>query len=156
MGELLVRGAEERDIKEMAALDQICFAAPWSEESFAHEILKNKLAYYIVAEIDGHLVGYVGSWLIVDEGHITNVAVHPDFRKKGIAKAMMVVLLDGSAEVGINSHTLEVRPSNEAALTLYGGFGFQEDGLRKGYYEDNGEDALILWRRHQTKILNDC
>lgn len=146
MSDLVIRKAEGRDVKGMAALDQICFTIPWSEESFSHEILKNNLAFYIVAETEQRLIGYVGAWMILDEGHITNVAVHPDFRKRGIGKAMLSVFLECSAEMGVGSHTLEVRPSNEAALNLYGQFGFQKAGIRKGYYEDNGEDALILWR----------
>ncbi|WP_206458635.1 ribosomal protein S18-alanine N-acetyltransferase [Anaerovorax sp. IOR16] len=153
MNELLIRKAEERDIKEMAELDQMCFAMPWSEESFYDEIVKNELAFYIVAEIEKKVVGYVGSWMILDEGHITHVAVHPGYRKKGIGHAMLSLLFDHCEKNGIFSHTLEVRPSNQAALTLYGQFGFKEAGRRKAYYENNGEDALILWRRAEDILL---
>ncbi len=153
MNELLIRKAEERDIKEMTQLDQMCFAMPWSEESFYDEIVKNELAYYVVAEIGQKVVGYVGSWMILDEGHITHVAVHPGFRKKGIGHAMLSRLFEYCEEHGVVSHTLEVRPSNQAALTLYGQFGFQEAGRRKAYYENNGEDALILWRRAENIFL---
>lgn len=146
MGDLVIRRAEPKDIKAMAALDTVCFAAPWSEESFRQEIENNNLALYLVGEVDGILAGYAGIWAIVDEGHITNVAVHPDFRRCGVAKAMMEVLIQSCAEEGIFRQTLEVRPSNEAALALYEGFGFRIEGRRKGYYEDNGEDALIMWR----------
>lgn len=146
MSELLIRRAEPRDVKGMAELDVLCFAAPWSEESFRQEVSENNLALYLAAEIEGELVGYAGIWAIIDEGHITNVAVHPNHRRRGIAKALMEVLIASCEEEGLVRQTLEVRPSNEAALRLYESYGFQEAGRRKGYYEDNGEDALIMWR----------
>ena len=95
---------------------------------------------------DPEIMGYVGLWLIAGEGHITNVAVHPDHRRGGVAKVLLKLILDACEEQGIKDVTLEVRPSNEAALGLYRGFGFKEEGRRPKYYE-NGEDALILWRR---------
>lgn len=147
--DLIVRLAEERDIIPMAEMDILCFSAPWSEESFRKEITENHLAFYIVAEISGRMVGYAGLWGIVDEGHITNVAVHPDFRRKGIGEALITVLLSHTRENGILSHTLEVRASNEAAISLYSKFGFEPAGLRKKYYEDNGEDAIIMWRTEE-------
>ena len=148
--DLIVRLAEERDIIPMAQMDILCFSAPWSEESFRKEITENRLAFYIVAEISGRMVGYAGLWGIVDEGHITNVAVHPDFRRKGIGEALITVLLSHTRENGILSHTLEVRASNEAAISLYSKFGFKPAGLRKNYYEDNGEDAIIMWRTEES------
>lgn len=147
MNEIMIRRAEERDILPMALLDTLCFAAPWSEESFRQEVMENDLALYLVAETAGVVVGYAGVWAILDEGHITNVAVHPDHRRRGVARALLDVLIKSCEEEGIGCQTLEVRPSNQAALALYAGFGFQPEGRRKGYYEDNGEDALIMWRR---------
>ena len=145
--DLIVRQAEERDIKPMAEMDVLCFTAPWSEDSFAKEIRENHLAFYIVAETQGRMVGYAGLWRIIDEGLITNVAVHPDFRRRGVGEALVSVLLTHTMENGITDHTLEVRVSNEAAISLYTKFGFEPAGLRKNYYEDNGEDAIIMWRR---------
>ena len=147
--DLIVRQAEERDIKPMAEMDILCFSAPWSEESFEKEIMENRMAFYIIAEIDDRMVGYAGLWCIVDEGHITNVAVHPDFRRKGIGEAMLSVMLDHTVKNGILSHTLEVRASNAPAISLYSKFGFEPAGIRKNYYEDNGEDAIIMWRTQQ-------
>lgn len=144
---LIIRQAEEKDIKPMAEMDILCFSAPWSEDSFESEIKENHLAFYIVAEIDERMVGYAGLWRIVDEGHITNVAVHPDFRRKGIGEALVSVLLEHTIKNGITSHTLEVRVSNNPAISLYTKFGFEPAGLRKNYYEDNGEDAIIMWRK---------
>ncbi len=144
---LIVRQAEEKDIKPMAEMDILCFTAPWSEDSFRKEIEENPLAFYIVAEIDDRMVGYAGLWCIVDEGHITNVAIHPLFRRKGIGEALVSVLLEHTAQNGIRSYTLEVRVSNAPAISLYSKFGFESAGLRKNYYEDNGEDAIIMWRK---------
>jgi len=150
--DLIVRLAEERDVRPMAEMDILCFSAPWSEESFRKEITENRLAYYIVAEISGRMVGYAGLWSIVDEGHITNVAVHPDFRRKRIGEALITVLLNHTLENGILSHTLEVRASNDPAISLYTKFGFEPAGLRKNYYEDNGEDAIIMWRTEKFQF----
>lgn len=144
--DLVIRQAEERDIIPMAALDRLCFSMPWSEASFAHEIKENHLAFYLVAEIGEELVGYAGMWLVVDEGHITNVATHPDYRKKGIASAMVTLLIETTKKEGILSHTLEVRASNQNAIDLYAKLGFEAIGIRKNYYEDNHEDAIIMWR----------
>jgi ribosomal-protein-alanine N-acetyltransferase len=145
--DLVVRQAEIRDIKPMAEMDALCFSTPWSERSFDKEIRENRLAFYIVAEIGSRLVGYAGLWCVEDEGHITNVAVHPDFRRRGIGEALISVLLSHTIKNGIRSHTLEVRASNDAAISLYEKFGFEPAGRRKTYYEDNGEDAIIMWRK---------
>lgn len=146
MRELIIRKAEKKDIKEVAALDRLCFSMPWSEETIRQEIMENNIALYIVAEIEGKVVGYAGMWLIVDEGHITNVAVHPVFRRKHIGQGIVSVLLAHSEEAGTKRQTLEVRKSNNAAIELYSKFDFLPVGIRKEYYEDNGEDALIMWR----------
>lgn len=146
MDSLIIRKAETKDIKEMAALDLVCFSAPWSEEAFRQELEENNLAFYVVAELKEKVVGYAGLWAILDEGHITNVAVSPEHRKRGIGRAVVEVLVDATEQAGLNSFTLEVRTSNITAQNLYKKFGFIEAGLRKGYYEDNGEDALIMWR----------
>ncbi|MDD3168499.1 MAG: ribosomal protein S18-alanine N-acetyltransferase [Eubacteriales bacterium] len=148
--DLIIRQAEEKDIKPMAEMDILCFAAPWSEQSFQQEIKENRLAFYIVAEIEDRMVGYAGLWSVVDEGHITNVAVHPAYRRRGIGEALVSVLLAHTVKIGILSHTLEVRASNKPAILLYTKFGFQPAGLRKNYYEDNGEDAIIMWRKEPS------
>lgn len=146
---ICIRKAGAQDVATLAQLDARCFAAPWSQASFEEDVVKNPLAFYLVAETEGgEIAGYAGVWLIVGEGHITNVAVSPDYRCRGIATAVLQQLFYlCESQYGIESFTLEVRPSNEPALKLYRNFGFQEAGRRKGYYEDNGEDALIMWRR---------
>lgn len=92
------------------------------------------------------LIGYIGVWSIADEGHINNVAVLPKYRRMHVGTILLNTMINATEEAGIVSHTLEVRASNEAAQSLYGRFGFKESGRRKGYYEDNGEDAIIMWR----------
>ena len=144
MEELVFRTAQERDVAAIETLERQCFAVPWSYESLYHDVMKNRLASYIVAEADGVLCGYVGIWKIVDEGHITNVAVSPDYRRRHIARAMLEALIARCGQNGITSYTLEVRVGNEPAIKLYEGLGFTAAGLRKGYYEDNGEDALFM------------
>ena len=142
----VIRAAVPADAQQMAALDRICFTVPWSLESFEQELTVNDKAIYIVAEIDGQLAGYAGMWQILDEGHITNVAVSPEHRRQGIAAAVLTALIAEGGRRGIRAFTLEVRASNVAAQELYRGFGFQTAGIRPGYYEDNKEAALIMWR----------
>ena len=91
------------------------------------------------------VVGYAGMWKIQDEGHITNIAVHPEFRGVHIGKALMSQLINEARSLGVNSMTLEVRKSNIIARNLYESFGFKEAGVRKGYYADNKEDAIVMW-----------
>lgn len=147
MAELIVRGARAEDAVQMAELEKICFASPWSYESLLYDITENHLAAYLVAEVEGKIAGYVGIWTIVDEGHITNVAVAPEFRRKHVGSCLISNLIQVTEQAGITSHTLEVRAGNEPAKGLYRKFGFVPEGIRKGYYEDNGEDAIIMWRK---------
>lgn len=143
---LIVRQARENDISAIEALEKQCFVSPWSYESLYHDIIENKLAFYLAAEIDGEVCGYVGVWKILDEGHITNVAVSHEYRRRHIATAMLGVLLEVLRDNDVRRCTLEVRRGNEAAKKLYASLGFEEAGIRKGYYEDNGEDAIIMWK----------
>lgn len=140
----IIKIMEAADITNVVEVETKSFEIPWSKESFENE-LKNKLALYLVAKVDEKAVGYIGVWKIFDEGHITNVAVHPDFRGRGLAKALISELLSLCRKDGINSFTLEVRESNIVAQNLYKSFGFVECGKRKAYYSDNNEDAIIMW-----------
>nr|WP_122011904.1 ribosomal protein S18-alanine N-acetyltransferase [Maliibacterium massiliense] len=134
------------DLDAINALEQRCFSVPWSRHAFEQE-LENPAACYVVAHLAGRVVGYAGVWIIVDEGHITNVAVHPGFRAQGIGRALVAELIARAQARGAAAMTLEVRPSNTYARRLYEHFGFVGVGVRPGYYEDNHEDALIMWRR---------
>ena len=146
MIDLILRQGEIRDAFEMAEIEKICFSEPWSEESIIDDIEHSERSFYIVAEIDSHIVGYIGCWKIFDEGHITNVAVRPEFRRKHIAENLINVMVSVTEDEDITSWTLEVRESNEPAKSLYRKLGFSEAGIRKGYYRDTNEDAIIMWK----------
>ncbi len=141
---------EERHLDAVSALERLCFAAPWTKTMFEDDVVRNPLSRYLVlldrADPE-QVVAYAGYWKIFDEGHITNVAVHPAWRRQGVGTYLMRLLIDLAAAEGIRDMTLEVRPSNEAARALYRRMGFAAEGRRPHYYADNGEDALILWRR---------
>ena len=130
-------------VVQVAELEKLCFPDPWSEKSIASE-LSNKLALWLVAEEDGWVAGYIGSQTVPDESDMMNVAVHPDYRRRGIAEALVVALCDALREQGSVSLTLEVRASNEPAKALYQKLGFEQVGRRPNYYRNPKEDALIL------------
>ena len=150
MPDLLIRQAVPSDAEGIFEIEKACFPDPWSLESIAFELTENPHAFYIVADLGGKLAGYAGLWWIVDEGHITNVAVLPEYRGMHVGMGIMTVLIDHTSREGIQHHTLEVRPSNEAAINLYEKMGFQVEGRRKKYYKNNGEDALIMWRHEEA------
>lgn len=137
---------ERQDINQVLEIENVCFPVPWSRDSFLSEI-RNPLAQYLVAEEDFVLQGYAGVWLIFDEGHITNVAVHPRARGKRIGEMLLTNTIAFVSAHGAVTITLEVRTSNDSAQSLYRRMGFEEVGLRKGYYTDNGEDALIMTKK---------
>lgn len=143
---------EVRHIPQVCELEEICFASPWNERMFTDELEKNPLSRYVVLldrEKPGRVVAYAGYWKIFDEGHITNVAVRPEWRGKKAGTYLMNQLMQLAAAEGIGAMTLEVRKSNDVAQALYRKLGFREEGVRKKYYEDNGEDALIMWYRRE-------
>ncbi len=135
-------------VDAILSIERVSFPLPWSRETFLFEILLNELGVYVVALSDELAVGYGGMWLVADEGHITNIAVNPAFRRRGIGQQILQELIRRAVQNGINRMTLEVRPSNIAARKLYHKFGFVEKGLRKRYYQDNNEDAIIMWLEH--------
>ena len=130
-------------VAQIAELEKICFSDPWSERSIASE-LDNKLAFWLVATEGENVAGYIGSQTVMDETDMMNVAVHPDFRRRGIAEALVNGLVDGLKTQGSHCLTLEVRASNAPAIALYEKLGFSEIGRRKNYYRNPREDALIL------------
>ena len=130
-------------VAQVAALEAICFADPWSEKSVASE-LTNPLSLWLVALDDDRVAGYVGSQSVMGESDMMNVAVHPDYRRQGIAEKLCLSLVEALSGKGNHSLTLEVRASNAPAKALYEKLGFQQVGLRKNYYRNPREDALIL------------
>ena len=130
-------------VPQIAELEKLCFKDPWSENSIASE-LDNRLAFWLVALEDEHVIGYVGSQTVLGETDMMNIAIHPDYRKCGIATQLICALIQGLTEQGSHSLMLEVRASNEPAKNLYIKLGFETVGIRKNYYRNPREDALIL------------
>lgn len=126
-------------------VEKLAFSTPWSKEAFLQEVTENPRAFYLVVLDGDRVIAYAGSWIILDECHITNVAVHPEFRRQKIAIRLMEILREAVKLRGVLGITLEVRVSNLSAQNLYKQLGFVEQGVRKGYYTDNNEDALIMW-----------
>ena len=145
MQKIVIENMTIDDIDNVLEVEKDCFSIPWSRESFLREITNNEIALYLVAKIENKAVGYIGVWKIINEGHITNVAVHSKYRKLGIGNELVSMLLSLCREDGIDAFTLEVRRSNTIAQNLYKKYGFVESGVRKGYYQDNREDAIIMW-----------
>jgi ribosomal-protein-alanine N-acetyltransferase len=133
----------EEHVPQVAALEAICFRDPWSEASVRSE-LTNPLSLWLVATENDMVAGYVGSQTVLDESDMMNVAVHPDHRRRGIAESLVTALCDSLKQKGSSSLTLEVRSSNLGAIALYEKLGFTQVGLRKNYYRNPKEDALIL------------
>ena len=130
-------------VAPIAQLEKVCFSDPWSEKSVASE-LENELSLWLVAEEDGQVCGYVGSQTVLGETDMMNVAVHPDFRRRGIAEALVNALVEALKAKGSHCLTLEVRASNSPARALYEKLGFSRIGTRKNYYRNPKEDGLIL------------
>ena len=147
MGEttqLKFRRMTQDDVDAVAALEEKSFAMPWSRESFWRE-MKNELAEYIVCELDGKIVAYAGAWVSFNQAEVMSIAVEPEYRGQGIGTILFGELIKAVKLRGATAITLEVRPSNTAAIKLYESFKLRSVGRRKGYYLDNGEDALIMW-----------
>jgi ribosomal-protein-alanine N-acetyltransferase len=146
MNNFIVKPFTEEYIDRVTQIDKLSFTIPWSRESFLRELENNNNANYIVLFKDDILIAYAGIWLILDEGHITNVAVHPNYRMQGAGTCLMNSLIEICHNNNITSMTLEVRKSNVEALKLYKKYNFAQEGLRKFYYADNNEDAIIMWK----------
>ncbi len=135
------------DLEEVIAIEEVSFPTPWSRDSFRYELLENQRAVYLVARNEfGRVVGYVGMWVIFDEGHITNLATHPTYRHQGVGRLLMEELFEVARAHGVKYLTLEVRRSNLNAQELYQKTGFVHMGVRRKYYLDNNEDAFIMWK----------
>jgi len=139
------RFMREEDIDQVIEVEHASFTTPWSREAFFNEIHNNKFAVYIVLEENDKIIGYCGTWIVIDEAHVTNIAILPEYRGKKLGEALLGNLISTAREMGARSMTLEVRVTNHVAQSLYRKFGFQNGGIRKNYYSDNQEDALIMW-----------
>ena len=134
----------QTDAEEIAAIEEMTFAMAWSRKDFWAEAI-NTNAVYVVGIVENKIVAYAGAWISFEEAQVTNVAVHPDYRGQGFGMKLFARLIAEVKKRGVTAITLEVRPSNEAAIRLYEKFGLKSVGRRKHYYIDNDEDALIMW-----------
>ena len=144
MSKWTIRRMTVEDLDPVVAIEQATFAHPWTRADYEGELTRNVAARYLGAELDGEVVGFAGAWIILDESHITNIAVAEKYRRKGIGGAMTAALLQYLSNLGAAYATLEVRESNLAAQHMYEKLGFVRVGRRKRYYEDNGEDAFLM------------
>lgn len=141
---MTVRRATIEDAKEIFAIEMECFSVPWSLDSIETELMnEDKKLYYVVEDVNG-VVGYAGSWLVYDEGQITNIAIRPSARRQGFGAKLTSALIEECFKRGMHEIFLEVRISNLSALSLYRQLGFTVKGMRKNYYSEPKEDAYIM------------
>ncbi|HEX6853576.1 MAG TPA: ribosomal protein S18-alanine N-acetyltransferase [Candidatus Polarisedimenticolaceae bacterium] len=134
------------DLDAVLAIERAAFPSPWAREHFLHEIRGNPNAYNPVVRASGRVVAYACTWIVEGTLEINNIAVEPSHRRRGHARALLARAIERAARLGCDRAILEVRPSNEGARRLYASFGFREVGRRPRYYEDNGEDAILMAR----------
>ena len=132
------------DLDEVVTIERASFGMPWSRGAFLYEIEQNRVARCWVLREDERVAAYLCLWEIADELHVTNIAVHPGLRRRGLARRLLCAILEDGRTRRLRAVTLEVRPTNDEARTLYESFGFRVVGRRRGYYYDTGEDALIM------------
>lgn len=142
---LTFRYLNKDDINEILEIEHESFTMPWTKDAFYNELTQNKFAIYIGLEEEGRIIGYSGVWIVIDEAHITNVALLPQYRGRKLGEALMRRVMEISVEMGAKTMTLEVRVSNDIAQSLYRKLGFQNGAIRKNYYTDNQENALVMW-----------
>ena len=145
-GQLLIRPMEERDIAQAARIEAESFSTPWSAEAFRKSLALD-YTIFLTAEWEGRVAGYCGCYVSLEEAEITNVAVKEELRGRGIARALLLELLRQGEARGAKAVLLEVRAGNAPAIRLYEGLGFEREGLRRNFYEQPREDALVMWKR---------
>ena len=153
MAEPFIRRACAADIPQIDEIEKLCFAMPWSEESIRHDMEENVVSRWLVLDDgEGRVLAYAAMWFVLDEAHVCNVAVHPDYRRMGYGRRVFEALCALAQENSMSMMTLEVRRSNLPAQALYHACGFIDVGYRKRYYEDNKEDALIMIREFTYEL----
>lgn len=138
---------EPRHLEEVLEIEKVSFPTPWSRSAYLSEITCNNFAHYFVCLLEGRVIGYFGMWIVIDEAHITTIAVAPEHRGKRVAEKLIRYAADYSKGWGAERLVLEVRVSNFSAQRLYRRMGFEDIGLRKGYYSDSHEDAIVMMKR---------
>jgi ribosomal-protein-alanine N-acetyltransferase len=141
---IVVEPMRLEDVAAVHEIEQLSFRTPWPAYAFEQELRGNRLARYVVARAGERVVGFAGVWLMVDDAHVTTFGVHPEWRRQGIGRQLLVNVAELSSAIGARRMTLEVRAGNEAAQALYHTFGFEIVGRRPRYYTDDGEDALVM------------
>jgi ribosomal-protein-alanine N-acetyltransferase len=143
MGEISFSFLTQNDIEAVLKIEKASFPSPWSRGMFMADLMKKDMAFFIVARLDNRIVGYGGFWLVLDEGHLGNLAVHPEFRRQGIGEKLLNELIKIAKSKKAEMMTLEVRETNQAARQLYEKMGFRVVAIRKKYYVDTDEDAYV-------------
>ena len=147
MAEPFIRPIREEDVSGVCEIEKLCFAMPWSEDSILHDVKENPAACWLILDDgEGRVLAYAGMWFVLDEAHVCNVAVHPECRRMGYGRRIFEALEQLAKDNSMSMMTLEVRRSNLPAQNLYHACGFLDVGYRKRYYEDNKEDALIMYK----------
>lgn len=144
MAEPLIRRAVLGDLDEIYSCEQVCFEDPWSFAMLYDDICETPAALYLVSELDGRIIGYAGTHIVIDESHVTNLCIRPEYRQRGYGRQLLEALMELSRENGAEAVTLEVAVSNRAALRLYLDLGFGIAGIRRNYYAGR-EDAYVMW-----------
>lgn len=153
---ITIRAMTRADVPAVHRVETASFRVPWSKASLLEET-ENHLAHYLVAEVDGRIAGYCGMWVLFDECHITNIAVSPLLRRRGVGKALMLAAMEVGDYFGATAMTLEVRETNTIAQEMYRRLDFERQGFRRRYYADTGEGALLLWNVNiQRTIQNNA
>lgn len=145
MTEMSIRHMEVDDLEEVMRIDRESFSSPWTQAVFMDELRLNKQAVYFVVETKLEIVGYVGMWIVYEDAQITNIAISKRYRGYGIGEKLFGYAIQHAIQQGAERLSLEVRVSNEVAQNMYSKFGLVEAGIRKNYYTDDGEDALVMW-----------
>lgn len=145
--EVSVRNAKPEDIDDIERIEKLSFSIPWSRNLILEELFF-PMGFNLVLIVDGKIEGFILSWLILPEVHILNFAISPAYRKIGLGKILMQAFLDETKKNGATKYTLEVRVNNKPALNFYKSFNFVIKGVRKHYYQDTGEDAIIMWKEY--------
>ena len=147
---VIIEPMKKEDISSIREIEKQCFTDLWPEDSFERELSNTKVAFYFAAHLKGRIIGYMGAWLILDEVHITTLAVDPAFQNEKVGSLLVLHLMKAAVEKGVRWATLEVSEKNLAAIKVYDRFGFIQIGVRKEYY-NNGTNALVLWAGHLQK-----
>lgn len=141
----MIRKMHIEDVPAVYRVEEASFSSPWNEETYEHEINHNDFAHYFVVEIEREIIGYIGLWIVLDDAQVTNIAILPQYRGYKIGEKLFGYALQYTIQQGAKKLSLEVRKSNITAQNLYRKFGLVPGGVRKNYYPDDGEDALVMW-----------